>query len=505
MKAAIPFTTSSGHQYFYSSHKKQFLNSHPLINHFISLSANTTRFQSFIKSTGLKHTIHIPGIGRFSQADFQYYLRKYHFLRKNGFFKPGIQKNREGLVPPNRIEQNLAQTKQIIFETTEDCNLDCIYCTYSKFYYNKKRDRNNISQDDALKLLDLVLGKRRANPDQELAVSFYGGEPLKNFSFIENIVNHVNNHKSSALRIKYSMTTNGLLLKKYIAYLVENDFELAISLDGDEFANSFRVLKTNRKPSFELVSRNIDMVREKYPSYFDRRVIFLTVRHSRNSLKTIHEYFSSKYGKTPIMSTITTTGVVGECQDEFRDTFLKSQLPSDDNYVYMHEMFTRHPFISETAEIFERFGGFVFRKPKQLLNPKGRRKDNIKYLPTATCSPFDLRIYMSADGGIYPCEHISRIFELGAVRDSLIDLDPEKITGTYNDYFRKIRKLCNQCFLSDNCKECIFNTGIETGIPKCEFFMNRDKFTSYLIQIFDHLENDQLLFARIRDEAFLSK
>jgi hypothetical protein len=86
-----------------------------------------------------------------------------------------------------------------------------------------------------------------------------------------------------------------------------------------------------------------------------------------------------------------------------------------------------------------------------------------------------------------------------------VDINSNRITGTYNTYFGKIKKLCSQCYLSDTCKECIFNTGIEKGPPVCEFFMNKNKFTSYLTGIFNTLEKDQLLFARIRDEAFLAK
>ncbi|MEI6884929.1 MAG: radical SAM peptide maturase [Bacteroidota bacterium] len=505
MRAATPFTTSSGNTYFYSSHNRQFIHSHPLINYFLDLHQNSLRWKAFLGGIKTDKTLEIPGLGKFDQAEVQYYLSKFRFYKKHGFFKPGPLKNRSGLIPKNRIEQNLARTKQVIFETTEDCNLDCVYCTYSKFYFNKTRDRSNIRTEDALKLLALLLEKRKANTDQQLAVSFYGGEPLKNFGFIETIVNFIEKNKSSDLNIKYSMTTNGLLLKKYIGFLAEKDFELAISLDGDDFANSFRVLKTNKKPSFLPVSRNIEMVRKNYPDYFDRRVIFLTVRHNRNSLKSIYEYFSSNFGKTPITSSITTTGVVEEFRDEFEETFVKTDVPAHEDNCYIHEMFTRHPFVSETSELFERFGNFVYRKPKQLLNPLTSHRDSRKYIPTATCSPFELRIYMSADGGIYPCEHISRIFELGKVKDATIDIDPKKITTTYNTYFQKIKKLCDQCYLSDNCKECIFNTGVEKGVPVCEFFMNKHKFSAHLSQIFNYLEKDQKLFVRIRDEAFLPK
>lgn len=504
MKAAIPFKTSSGYFYTYSSNTRQFLLSHPLLHFFLERSAEKPFIRSLVSKAKRSSFLDVPGLGNTSSRDFLLYYKKHQFLRKQGFFKAAPEKNRDALLSAHKIEQNLGQTKQVIFETTEDCNLDCVYCTYSKFYFNKERERKNIDAQDALKLLDLLFA-RRNNPDQELAVSFYGGEPLKNFSFIEKIVNYVNLRKSKDLKIKFSLTTNGLLLRKYIHFLVQHDFELAISLDGDEFANSFRILKTNHKPSFDLVTRNIDRVREEYPDFFERRIIFLTVRHGRNSLKTIYEHFSSRYGKTPILSSITTTGVVEEHKEEFNKTFMESTLPVTDNSCYIHEMFTRHPFINETAEVFERFGNFVFRKPKQLLNPKKKTRDTHKYLPTATCSPFDLRIYMSADGGVYPCEHISRIFELGSVRNAETDLDGQKIAGLYNSYFQKIKKLCSHCYLSENCKECVFNTGVEKGVPNCEFFMNRKKFTTHLTGIFNNLEKDHTLFSRIRDEAYLAR
>lgn len=505
MKEAIPFTTASGHHYLYSSSKKQFLLSHPLLNYLINSSGNGNSWQKVWKKSLQNHEVDIPGTGKFESSEFQYYLKKFRFLSKEGFFKTAFQKNHDALISPDKINQNLARTKQIIFETTEDCNLDCLYCTYSKFYFNKSRERNKINTVDAIKLLDLIIDRKRINPDQELAISFYGGEPLKNFSFIEGIVNHVTTHKHNHLKIRYSLTSNGLLLRKHIGFLVKHNFDLAISLDGDEFANSFRVLKTNRKSSFNLVSRNIDMVREKFPEYFDKRVMFMTVRHNRNTLKSIYEYFSSRYGKTPMLSSITTNGIVDEFKEEFHKTFLEQSFPSSDNNCYVHELFTSHPVVAEITETFERFGDFVYRGPKKLLNPLKKNRDTRKYLPTATCSPFDLRLYMSADGGIYPCEHISRIFELGSVRENEVDIDSEKITDTYNNYFRMIKKLCNQCYLSDNCKECIFNTGIEKGFPSCEFFMTKNKFTSYLSGIFDSLEQDISLYARVRDEAFLAK
>lgn len=56
------------------------------------------------------------------------------------------------------------------------------------------------------------------------------------------------------------MTTNGVLLNKYMDFLVSNDFSLLISLDGDEFNNSYRNNKLGRN-SFSHVTDNIDKLK----------------------------------------------------------------------------------------------------------------------------------------------------------------------------------------------------------------------------------------------------
>ena len=137
MRTAIPFTTPSGNSYFYSFYYKQFILSHPLLNHFILLSAYPGRWSRLISRAVNAKTIRISRLGTFTDAEFRYYLGKYRFYKKQGFFKDGIVKNRKGEILPARIKQNLAITRQVIFETTEECDLDCVYCTYSKFYYNK--------------------------------------------------------------------------------------------------------------------------------------------------------------------------------------------------------------------------------------------------------------------------------------------------------------------------------------------------------------------------------
>jgi len=72
------------------------------------------------------------------------------------------------------------------------------------------------------------------------------------------------------------MTTNAVLLDKYMAFLVENEFEMLISLDGNRYNDSYRMFKTG-KTSFDKVVANVDRLYTKYPSYFKDKVNFNSV------------------------------------------------------------------------------------------------------------------------------------------------------------------------------------------------------------------------------------
>lgn len=72
------------------------------------------------------------------------------------------------------------------------------------------------------------------------------------------------------------MTTNAILLDRYMDFLAENEFRLLISLDGDEKGQSYRV-DTKGKNSFDKVLANIQLLRSKYPSYFEHYVMFNSV------------------------------------------------------------------------------------------------------------------------------------------------------------------------------------------------------------------------------------
>ena len=125
-------------------------------------------------------------------------------------------------------------------------------------------------------------------------ISFYGGEPLLNMPFIESIVEYIGKLNCRFRDFTFSMTTNALLLERYMDFLVTNRFMLLISLDGDDYNTSYRVSKGD-KPAYADIIRNIDALRNKYPAYFEQNVNFNAVLHNRNSVSEIYHFFKVRY------------------------------------------------------------------------------------------------------------------------------------------------------------------------------------------------------------------
>jgi Arylsulfatase regulator (Fe-S oxidoreductase) len=126
----------------------------------------------------------------------------------------------------------------LILQVTQQCNLRCKYCAYSGNYYNRSHTSNRMDFETAKKAIDFYL-KRSEKADQ-LALSFYGGEPLLEFELIKKCVSYILQRKGDK-KILFTMTTNGTLMTEdVIEFLVKYEFNLMISLDGDKKSHDIK-------------------------------------------------------------------------------------------------------------------------------------------------------------------------------------------------------------------------------------------------------------------------
>ncbi len=140
---------------------------------------------------------------------------------------------------------------------TMQCNFCCTYC-YEKNYDNKQI---SMSMDTASNVMDYLEKYMEDNGCMKCKIHFHGGEPLLNFEIIEYIVNRM---KKSAKSFEYEITTNGSLLDDHkINYLYENNFSVAVSLDGtQETFNLWRKSKLGQD-EYKIVVGNVKKLQRK--------------------------------------------------------------------------------------------------------------------------------------------------------------------------------------------------------------------------------------------------
>lgn len=126
------------------------------------------------------------------------------------------------------------------------CNLACQYC-----YVEKNSDENKIEYM-SIETVDIVIEKF-SNYIKEVGIKdakiiFFGGEPLLNYKAITYAVNKI---RTRDVDIKLAIVTNGVLLtEEKINYLVDNQVQIGISLDGPKEINDLqRVYKGSPQQS----------------------------------------------------------------------------------------------------------------------------------------------------------------------------------------------------------------------------------------------------------------
>lgn len=426
--------------------------------------------------------------------DLHYYNSKFEWLKKNGLlladFIPSLGNN----LTDNDVCDFFFSADHICFEVTENCNLGCRYCAYRDVYENQiVRNNDSISFELVERFVKFYLEKEIHRP--KLNVSFYGGEPLLNYSLIEQVVRLILDHPKKPDVVSFSMTTNGTLLDRHIDYLVKHDFRLNISLDGDSSNNGYRVY-VDGKDSFENVYRNVCLVRDVYPEYFKNKVGFMSVLHSKNSVNDLVTFFETQFGKESRISEVSPVDVSSEKVDSFNQLY-KNYFDSLEDGGCEGLIKAKEKMEEQMISSFIRGNSnLVFHKYLNLIKSSSFGK-----FPTATCLPFTRKIFLTAKGHILPCERIGMGHSFGVVNSHDVAIDFLAIAEFYNKHYEVIKKQCIKCARLFNCNQCMLYNGIHKDENyQCAGFYSIKMQEAYLSRIFRTLENKPDLYKKIIDE-----
>ena len=381
-------------------------------------------------------------------------------------------------IDKKEVEKSIYNIQQVVFEVTEKCNLNCVYCAFGELYSgNEKRikEKRNLKTKDAIKLLEHLYPvwkeREQAGVFQKIMIGFYGGEPLLNFPLIEYIVQWVKEHTTPKITFWFTITTNGLLLNKYIAFLVKHDFYTYISLDGDEENMSYRIDHKGEN-CFKRVFHNIMAVKKDYPDFLDKKMFFLTVLHNKNSIEQSVRFCMTHFNKISMCSNLNDSGINPKKSALFSE--ISEVVPVKLSKKTTKALMNMGRGFNEVITFLHYYSGFHFYDYNALL-----RKDEIsevKRSPTGVCIPFSKKIYMTLNGDLYPCERIDFCFAMGNIHDTNV-LNAEQITSRYNQYFKNISPVCTACERKSLCDKCLFHINdIQKNKPHCNNIMNREQF-----------------------------
>ncbi|MDL2265266.1 radical SAM peptide maturase, partial [Parabacteroides sp. OttesenSCG-928-G21] len=435
-----------------------------------------------------------------------YYTKKYTYLKKIGFFKKTKNEN-FGTLEESVVMDNIINAKQIVFETTDCCNLKCLYCAQGEWYNAvDERKGKKINIHYAINLLKYIFDIKSKNENSKFYISFYGGEALLNMNFIKQIVEVANQlNAEKELELLYSMTTNATLIHKHIEFLVEHKFSLLISLDGNEKNHSYRIFSKNKKNSFQKVIENVDMIQRNYPEYFSTYVNFNSVLHNRNSVKEIYEFIYSRYNKIPRIAELNMRDVRIENKDMLEKLFHRKW---DSEVEYQKEESGLFHMTHGKSILYKELTNFLkFCSVNYYIsNVNAMLPIEEKYLPTGTCTPFSKKIFLTNRNKLLPCERINYKYSLGKV-DNNIEINVSEITRQYNFYYDQFKKKCKTCYAYRFCGVCLFqiNNIDKMGTDEffCDNFIDQKAFKNKLYFIFSFLEKYPDDFSQILENLIL--
>lgn len=144
----------------------------------------------------------------------------------------------------------------LILDLTNKCNLACNYCSVDTGESGKLMDSQT-----ALSALEQVLDLD--NVDENLTIEFSGGEPLLNYELLYSFVHNAKKiAEKSHIDIKFTIQTNGILLNEdRINFLIDNNVEIGLSIDGTKKVNDKNRVFRNGTGTFDIIIQNIHKIK----------------------------------------------------------------------------------------------------------------------------------------------------------------------------------------------------------------------------------------------------
>lgn len=356
--------------------------------------------------------------------------------------------------------------ENITLEVTEKCNLRCKYCIYNSSHpEHREFGHSHMSWDVAKKSIDFL--KDHSKDSENINIGFYGGEPLLNFELIKKSVEYAKSIFTGG--IEFAMTTNATLINEDIAkFLMENDFNIIISLDGPEELHDENRIMIDEAGSYEKTVKGAKILFDMEAKMGKESKVGFNMVISGPDYEekyTKVQEFIDKEEWIPKDVMILTSSVDNGPQDSVyylpqskdeRD-FLKYSYDPLCNWEgeYRKEMEGNNEQKALFTDGIMDKGQLIIHK--RLLSDKPVKA----YGMNGCCVPGQRRIYVTVNGEFLICEKVGNIPSIGNVETGF---DKECIDKMYVDGFiNGAKEYCKDCWAVNLCSLCYVNCYDQDG------------------------------------------
>lgn len=452
--ATMPFTTDSGNCYVYDDNTSMVFPATPSLEPLLEAHANVPMGEVVAGLSGQFDETELRRTAAFIAKWERQFGAFYRTSEPPAGFRAHTQLPATGDV---RALVDSVGTRQIVLHLTEDCNLRCRYCYYSEVYpLTRNRAARIMLPETGRRAIDLFVERVNRTltryPHRAFAVSFYGGEPLLAHDLLRHLVVYA--ERRAPRPPVFAVTTNGTLLHGGIVdFLVEHNFEILVSLDGDRPNHDRNRPHADGAGSYDRIAANLHAFRERHPGYAKVRLI--TTMDPRTDLDRLQCFIDHDGLHLPPIQRLSSVSV--------EDTAYYDAFSMDEKRAFAAKVaeFEQQYFDAEsTGATPPRVARLLCETPvTSLLRRRRPGNPTSGLLPfTATCVP-GLKLAVRVDGTLDICERVNGTLPIGSV-DAGIDYDAiARIVGDYNQacvgcWTCPATRICGCCMVTLNANRC---------------------------------------------------
>ena len=364
---------------------------------------------------------------------------------------------------------------------SEDCNLACDYCYYSRVGGKIGPKINRIDSE----ILEKFIREYMELSNGQASFAWQGGEPLlAGLDFFKEVVSLQAKYAPSNTNISNAIQTNGMLLNREWAHFFKTyNFLVGVSIDGPKEIQDSRRVTRSGNGSYDRVMKGIQTLR-------DTNVDFniLTVIHEGNvqrAAELMEFYHKEGFRYVQFIP----------CMD-----FRAQEVHKSPRYLITPEEYGQ--FLCDAFDVWYNDGNptmsirFFDNVLSVYLQQEAEICTHRSICPTT--------IVLEQNGDAYPCDfYIHDTYKIGNVGTSSL----QDILGdlVYKNFLGKKPKLPQKCMSCEYLNLCHGGCPRNRTWSENDDFVDVDYFCKSYIQIYDYAhERMNTLAKKIRRQQFVS-